>query len=292
MITLSIEVQRFASFLGAAAIAVIGFWLSRGITLQRDTTRRLADFAETSQQDIFERVGSRLVDRLGLSLTAWKNNLFWAQLGGHYPGMRAGGMLGRMLLFTLLALGYVAITDAPPILWSVVILALVFIPARVSSRAQDTRREVKRQLPEIASLIAAETAAGASAEQAVERAMQFPGELSELLRSAVAETKQAGKPLFSRESLKGVLLMRFERIGLPALISFASQLDLVASMGVEAPHMMASVAKLFATEYLAEVRTAAEQLENNLLIPVVFFFFIPFVISLLLPLMVSIFEAL
>jgi tight adherence protein C len=291
MINIPYEFQRLASLLAALIIAFLVYRLTKDVSVQKDTTKRLTKYAEGVENDIFQRTGERIIDRFGLSFAAWEKHLFWAQLGGYYEDWNTGMILGRTLIFGLFGLAYVVVLQMPPIMWIIVLMAVSWTPTRVSSRSKEVHKAVKRQLPEMASLIAAEVAAGSSTEQAIERVITFPGEMSQLLRRVVDGSRQEGRPMFSRDNVRGQMSAYFEEIGEPALIAFSSQMDLVANVGVEAPKLMASVANVFAAEYIEHIQNTAENLENQLLGPIVAGFFIPFLAAILLPLILPLMSA-
>jgi hypothetical protein len=71
------------------------------------------------------------------------------------------------------------------------------------------------------------------------------------------------------------------------LTAFGAQLDLVASKGVSGAEMMADISRAISREYFEHVMSAAESLEGNLVIPSAIFFFLPFTLIILMPIMTS-----
>ena len=61
------------------------------------------------------------------------------------------------------------------------LLAGYFPILQVNGRAGDVKKQVGREVPEIAALVAAELAAGNAPDVAIERAAQMPGPLGKLL---------------------------------------------------------------------------------------------------------------
>jgi len=78
---------------------------------------------------------------------------------------------------------------------------------------------------------------------------------------------------------------------LPELSRFAMQLDRVAAKGVDAPRIMVEIARGLAREYRSQIQQTASNMENELLIPMTLFFFLPFIVSILTPVMVSLANA-
>ena len=76
------------------------------------------------------------------------------------------------------------------------------------------------------------------------------------------------------------------------LSRFAMQLDRVAAKGVDAPRIMVEIARGLAREYKSQIQQTASNMDNELLIPMTLFFFLPFIVSILVPVMVSLSSAL
>ena len=93
--------------------------------------------------------------------------------------------------------------------------------------------------------------------------------------------------MFSRGANKGMLVEELCKMNLPELSRFAMQLDRVAAKGVDAPRVMISIAKGLAREYKSQVNQTASNMDNELLLPMTLFFFLPFIVSIMLPVMVS-----
>jgi Flp pilus assembly protein TadB len=163
--------------------------------------------------------------------------------------------------------------------------ALPFI--QLNGIAGGVKKKVGREVPEIAALVAAELAAGNAPDVAVERAAQMPGPLGRLLGRALADSRSSGKPLFSRKPVRGTLVELLMASGLSQLTAFGAQLDLVASKGVSGAQMMADISRAISREYFEYVMSAAESLEGNLVVPSAIFFFLPFTLVILLPIMTS-----
>ena len=86
------DYHSFIPLIAALLLAMIAFWLARSssFTIQKNAASRLESFAETDRPGMTDRVGDLLVARLGLSLSSWKQELRWAQIGGHYLSKGGG----------------------------------------------------------------------------------------------------------------------------------------------------------------------------------------------------------
>jgi hypothetical protein len=104
---------------------------------------------------------------------------------------------------------------------------------------------------------------------------------------ALAESRSSGKPFFSRKLIRGTLVELLLASGLSQLTAFGDQLDLVSSKGVASADLMADISRAISREYFEHVMSLAESLEGNLVVPSAIFFFLPFTIAILLPLMTS-----
>jgi len=285
--------RNLLPIIGAASLSACIYMLVRGLRIERGARWRINEMIEHDQRSPLDRYGDRLADRLGLSLLAWRRNLDLARLtsDGRYSGWSTGGVLARVVVYGGAALALVSLFGMGPIFWLAVPLAAYLPVMRMNSAANETRKNIHRLLPETATVIAAEMAAGANPDQALGRAAELPGPLGVLLSRAVSEAMQSKRPAFSRPPAQGVVVEVLSDVGIPALTRFAVQLDRVAAKGVEGPRLMSGVARGFAREYRAQVQTSAAMLDNELLMPMTLFFFAPLLAAILLPLMVALFSA-
>lgn len=278
--------QSIGLLLASGALAFLAYVAAASIRLERPAEGRLATFAGVERTGALDRIGGWILRATGLDLGAWERYLEWAQLGGYYPGWTVATMLGRGLVYGLAGLAYAALTGAG--IFYLAAPALFLMPfLRVRSRAKTVIRHTVRSIPEMAALVAAEMAAGNPPDRGVERAAEMPGVLGTLLARAVAETRRGGRPLFTKKPVRGTLVETMAAMGLPELNAFAVQLDLVADKGVAGAELMTSIAETLAAEYRESVMRAAEELESNLVAPAALFFFLPFVVVIMAPLVVS-----
>jgi Flp pilus assembly protein TadB len=282
------QLRQIIALVLAAAAAFMTYRLARTLKFERGAAARVSGMLTTEQKSLFDRYGEKYVRARPVSLA---DNLRLAQLAGRYVGWTVGGVIARSLAYGGLALAYLLLTRPGPVFWLLAPLAAYYPIMRVSSAADEARRMIQRSLPEAATVLAAEMAAGASPEQALIRAAGIPGPLGTILSQAVAETRRSARPAFSRGTAEGVVLEALSAYNLPSLTRFALQLDRVAEKGVEAPRVIGEVARGFAREYRAQVQQAAASLDNQLLAPMTLFFFFPFLVAMLLPLMLALFGA-
>jgi Flp pilus assembly protein TadB len=273
--------------LAGAIAAVIVYWVASSMSLEQTGSRRLGRFAGTAPTGLTEEIGQTVLRLYKRDTSRMLGSLDWAQLGGHFEGWGVDTLIGRCAIFGIAAAAVFFFID--PGNWLFLLgagaLAGYFPILQVNGRAKDVKKQVGREVPEIAALVAAELAAGNAPDVAIERAAQMPGPLGRLLGRALADSRSSGKPLFSRKPVRGTLVELLLGSGLSQLTAFAAQLDLVAAKGVSGAEMMADISRAISREYFEHVMSAAESLEGNLVIPSSIFFFLPFTVAFLLPVM-------
>jgi tight adherence protein C len=289
----SSTMQMIIVLAAGATAAVVVFIIASSLSLEQPTSRRLGKFAGTIPTGMTEEIGGTILKYFRRDLSGVIGNLDWAQLGGSFEGWSLSTLIGRCAIFAMggLVAGFVA--GGGSMLFMIGGAALAgFLPIiQVNSKAGDVKKQVAREVPEIAALVAAELAAGNAPDVAIDRAAQVPGPLGKLLARALADSRSSGKPLFSRKPVRGTLVELLLASGLSQLTAFGAQLDLVATKGVAGAEMMADISRAISREYFEHVMSAAEALEGNLVVPSALFFFLPFTVAILLPIMTSLTSA-
>ena len=163
---------------------------------------------------------------------------------------------------------------------------------RQRSQAEQVRGRVQNALPDLSAMLAAEMAAGNSADTAVERGAELGGPLAAILSIALAERGTAGRQMFSRGKTPGVLNEVAARYDLPALRAFVAQVDMAARTGAAGPELMSGLAHTLIVEYKDRALREAEALDTRLAVPTVGFFFMPFLFLILVPLLLPVLNAL
>jgi Flp pilus assembly protein TadB len=269
------------ALLAAGCLAWIAVWTATHISLGQGALRHLQNFHGLQARVVqASQLGDQLAGRLPFRLDKWALHLMWAQRAGFYPKQTLGTFLLASLQYAGLGLLLFALLPVP-ILLAVPLLAAAFPWIRLQARAQRARRRALRALPDVAVLVAAELAAGSSAENAILRAKELPGPLSDLLAEAGNLSSSTSRPLFGHPPVTGALVDVFSRTGLPALRAFALQLDEVAKKGVDSALLMNDTARALALEYRERVMIEKELLDGRLTRHVAFHFFMPAVLLIL-----------
>ncbi len=236
---------------------------------------------------VVDDLGSAIIGRMPSLLRYIDGRRRWIRLSGSdiSPARTAGmaGLLGGLGLM-------VGVVSGVPAASLLGVLGAVYPFMQLRSRANAVRRKVQRSLPELAALMAAEMAAGNSPDQAIERAAMWGGPLAAIVREAMAEGKASGRPLFGRQGMPGALMDTVRRYDLPALRAFASQMDMAAQKGAAGPEMMGRLAKTLVVEYKDRALRRAEKLDDDLAMPSVLFFFLPFLFLMLAPLLIPLIQ--
>ena len=269
--------------------ALIVYLIISSMSFEQSTSRRLGKFAGTVPTGLTEEIGGKVLQFYKRDTTKMLGNLDWAQLGGHFEGWGLDTLIGRCAIFGVAGAVVMFVLMPDNLLFVIGAAALggYFPVLQVNGRAGDVKKQVGREVPEIAALVAAELAAGNAPDVAIERAAQMPGPLGKLLSRALADSRSSGRPLFTRKPIRGTLVELLLESGLTQLTAFGAQLDLVASKGVSGAEMMADISRAISREYFEHVMSAAESLEGNLVIPSAIFFFLPFTAAIMLPVMNS-----
>ncbi len=279
---------KIAPFGAALSISIVLYIVLSSITIEKSAADRVKKMTDPNAVSIFERGGERIADRMGKGIfKSWKSVLEWAQINGKYTNWTTGGMLLRGSAAAAFIALLILVLGLPIFAWLLVPMAIFTPYIMVNSSAEESRKLVTRLLPETATVIAAEMDAGGTAAQAIGRAGELPGPLGGILRKAVSRARQSDRAMFSRGANKGVLMEELGKMDLAELSRFANQLDRVAAKGVDAPRIMVEIAKGLAREYKSQVQQTASNMDTELIMPMTLFFFLPFIVAIMLPVIVS-----
>jgi pilus assembly protein TadC len=247
---------------------------------------------QSDRPDTFvERVGGLLLRLPGINaLAAMPGHRQWLRLVGSAPSAAAVVGLSGLLLTAGIAS---AVLLGIPVLLAVGLVGAIYPFAALRSRANKVRQKVQDALPDISALLAAEISTGKPADAALQSVAEFGGPLANLIREAIDLSSRTARPLIGRgDGTPGLLVEVTGRYDLPAVRSFAQQVDAAASKGTRGPQMMQALAKTLIVQYKDRALREAEALESRLAIPSVGFFFMPFIFLLLVPLLYPILQSL
>ncbi len=219
-----------------------------------------------------------------------KADLYWAHLAGSWLGWESGDFWALRLVLCILGLAYGLFVMRQPYVGALVgAIGLLYPGMRLHGQAEKVRRRFLQELPDAAQNLAMLAAVGTSVGEALRRLAQGQGLVSQWMRQTLALA--AGQQFFSAsEREKGFLRQRAEESRLPALINLAVQLDLVQRSGAEAGNLLGDLATNVAQAYEGEMSERAEKLGATLVFPTMIFYFIPYMITILAPVAVSVMQ--
>ncbi len=210
----------------------------------------------------------------GSFLRGARSDLYFARLVGKWEdwdevqftslrvALASGGLILGLLIYDNLILSILAGLVG----WQ--------IPATLlGGAARRARRRFQAQLPEFIQLVAAQMAAGVSLEEALRRTAQT-GSLVGKWMQHVLQMSQ-GRVIFTQ------LQKEAQASNLPDLIGMAVQLEFVR-LGTSQQELMAQMASRIAAEYAAGAEQRAERVGAELVIPMVLFYFLPFIALILI----------
>lgn len=214
-------------------------------------------------------------------LKAIDGQVYWAQLAGKWAGWSlaevaalhlalalAGGLLGTLLTRGQpLALAYAL---AGPFL-----LNLIYLRAP----ARRVKRQLASELPELVSLLAAEAAAGTTLQEAVIRLSRGHGVCATWFQQAIRSA--AGKSLFTEGGEAGAMIKEARRAGERDLINLARTLDHLKRRDTGTKELLAQTARDTAARFTGAAQMRAEKVGSEIILPMIFFFFLPYVVVIL-----------
>jgi Flp pilus assembly protein TadB len=200
-------------------------------------------------------------------------DLYWGQMGGKYEGWTAVSFLTLRIFIAVCAAVAATLLIRNPIYVAVAAFVGWQYPMiGLGGVARKTRRQFQGQLPEYIQLIAAQMAAGVSFDESVRRTSRAES-LPALWMRKVLQMAQ-GRSLvdqINREAIESQL---------PELISTGMQLSYL-NRGAAQQKLLDDLAAQISSNYTAQVNIRAEKIGAELVIPMVLFYFLPFMVSIL-----------
>jgi Flp pilus assembly protein TadB len=202
-----------------------------------------------------------------------KADLYFAQLVGKWHGwdevqftsLRFALAVGALVFGLLIYDDLVPSMIASLMGWQVPVVLLGGVARRV-------RRRFQAQLPEFIQLVAAQMAAGVSLEEALRRTAQSDSLAAQWMRHVLQMSQ--GRVVFTQ------LQKEAQASTMPDLIGLAVQLEFVR-LGTAQQELMGQMANRIAAEYTGGAEQRAERVGAELVIPMVIFYFLPFIAIIL-----------
>ena len=209
----------------------------------------------------------------GSILRRTKADLYFAQLVGKWHGwdevqftsLRIALAVGALVFGLLIYDDLVPSVIASLLGWQVPVVLLGGVARRI-------RRRFQAQLPEFIQLVAAQMAAGVSLEEALRRTAQSDSLAAQWMRHVLQMSQ--GRVVFTQ------LQKEAQASTMPDLIGLAVQLEFVR-LGTAQQELMGQMANRIAAEYTGGAEQRAERVGAELVIPMVIFYFLPFIAIIL-----------
>jgi Flp pilus assembly protein TadB len=265
----------------AVTTLLIDLWVEFVPTLPAGKAARY--LRESTQAEVRELPGWRRwlsgLDRPTLHWTPGsimrkaKADLYFAQLVGKWEGwdavqltsLRVAAAIGAMILGLVVYDNLLPSVIAALVAWQIPGMLLSGVSRRV-------RRRFQAQLPEFIQLVAAQMAAGVSLEEALRRTAQTESLVAKWMHHVLQMSQ--GRVVFTQFQKEA------EASYLPDLIGLSVQLEFVR-LGTAQQELMAQMASRIAAEYAAGAEQRAERVGAELVIPMVLFYFLPFIAMIL-----------
>lgn len=201
-------------------------------------------------------------------------DLYWAQLAGkwmdwnevQFISLRVAAAIGGAIMGT--------VVFGEPVLTLVVALIGFQYPAMaMGGIARRTRRQFTAQLPEYVQLVSAQMSANVSMEEALRRTSQAQSLAGKWMRKVLQMAQ--GRDLIEQMQREA------QESQLPELIGMAVQLEFIRR-GTAQQELMGQLATSIAADYIGNAEQRAEKIGSELVIPMVIFYFLPFMVTLLI----------
>ncbi len=239
--------------------------------------------ADAHQRD--ERSGTRLqsaLSPLGAPVKKYapppvlrkvKADLYWAQMDGKWQGwndvqfvaLQAAAAVGGFVVGMML-------TSALPMALMAGYFGWAYPGMSAGSAARHTRRKFVSQLPEFIQLVSAQMSAGISMEEAFVRVSKTPGLVGEWMRLVIRQSQ--GRNLIEQMQHEA------QESLLPELIGMSVQLSFIRN-GSARQELMSQMAMSIAAGYIGAAEQRAEKLGSEMIVPMVLFYFVPFMVTIL-----------
>jgi hypothetical protein len=225
-------------------------------------------------------------------LKSIESQLYWCQLAGRWHGWALPEMVAAHL--ALLGVGFaLGVMGGDLMLGAMMTASIPFLFNTLYLRnpARKAGRQFSAELPEFVSMLAAEVGADVALPEAVVRLSRGQGVCAAWFRRAITLKGVGG--LFSEGANEGGMRFEARQSGNADLVGLATALDNIKKRGTGARELLSQTATSTATRYATDAQSRAEKVGADIILPMVLFFFAPFVAVLITviasPLAISLF---
>ena len=201
-------------------------------------------------------------------------DLYWAQVADKWADWNEVQFVSLRVASGLAGFVIGTVVFGEPILALVMGLIGFQYPAMaMGGIARRTRRQFTAQLPEYVQLVSAQMSANVSMEEALRRTSQAQSLAGKWMRRVLQMAQ--GRDLVEQMQREA------QESQLPELIGMAVQLEFIRR-GTAQQDLMGQLATSIAADYIGNAEQRAEKIGSELVIPMVIFYFLPFMVTLLI----------
>jgi Flp pilus assembly protein TadB len=201
-------------------------------------------------------------------------DLYWAHIGERWTDWSEVQFISLRVAMVVAGFGLGMISTAEPVLALVGGLIGFQYPAmNMAGVARRYRRQFVAQRPEYVQLVSAQMSANVSMEEALRRTSKAQSLVGKWIRNVLQMAQ--GRDLIEQ-------MQRGARESqLPELIGMAVQLEFIRR-GTAQQELMGQLASSIAADYIGSAEQRAEKVGSELVIPMVIFYFLPFLLTILM----------
>lgn len=201
-------------------------------------------------------------------------DLYWAHVAEKWTAWNAVQLVSLRVALAIAGFVVGGIVFSEPILALVVgLIGFQFPAMSLGGMARRTRRQFTAQLPEYVQLVSAQMSANVSMEEALRRTSQAQSLVGKWMRQVLQMAQ--GRDLIEQMQREA------QDSQLPELIGMAVQLEFIRR-GTAQQELMGQLATSIAADYIGNAEQRAEKIGSELVIPMVIFYFLPFMVTLLM----------
>lgn len=243
------------------------------------------------------RLAETLIPADGVVLTGWRSSLsvldkpvskwtpagfirkvradlYWAQVGDKWMDWNEVQFMSLRVATAIAGSVVGTVVFGEPLLALAIALLGFQYPAMVmGGNARRSRRQFAAQLPEYVQLVSAQMSANVSMEEALRRTSQAQSLAGKWMRRVLQMSQ--GRDLVEQMQREA------QESQLPELIGMAVQLEFIRR-GTAQQELMGQLATSIAADYIGNAEQRAEKIGSELVIPMVIFYFLPFMVTLLI----------
>lgn len=200
-------------------------------------------------------------------------DLYWAQVGDQWGDWNEIQFTSLRFALAVAGLGLGMVAVGEPVFALVgAVVGFQFPAMHMGGVARRTRRQFIAQLPEYVQLVSAQMSANVSMEEALRRTAQAQSMVGKWMRKVLQMAQ--GRNLIEQMQREA------QETQLPELIGMAVQLEFIRR-GTAQQELMGQLATSIAADYIGAAEQRAEKVGSELVIPMVIFYFLPFLATLL-----------